>query len=193
MWELFNLVQKNDLSPNQFFLLLSIREKISVTTFNQEDYNKLVKIDYIRDNKITVKGNNVINSIDSYFSGKKSKSINDLLGINYIKKVNDYRELFPKGKLPSGSPSRNNVKSLTENFVWFFSQYDFTWDEVLEATKMYIEEYKRENYQYMQNSLYFISKQDKNKVKFSKLADYCDMIRDGYNMNNNDLFKDKIV
>ena len=28
-------------------------------------------------------------------------------------------------------------------------------------------------------SQYFISKQDKNKVKHSALADYCDMIADG--------------
>ena len=57
---------------------------------------------------------------------------------------------------------------------------------------MYVNEYQRNNYMYMQNSQYFISKQDKHKVKTSKLADYCDMIRDGISIES-DHFKEKVV
>ena len=57
---------------------------------------------------------------------------------------------------------------------------------------MYVNEYQKNNYMYMQNSQYFISKQDKHKVKTSKLADYCDMIRDGI-VNEEDHFKEKVV
>jgi hypothetical protein len=44
----------------------------------------------------------------------------------------------------------------------------------------------------MKNSQYYISKQDKNKVKHSELADYCDMIKDGV-IDRPTHFKDKVV
>jgi len=44
----------------------------------------------------------------------------------------------------------------------------------------------------MNNSQYFISKQDKHKVKTSKLSDYCDMIRDGVSTEQ-EYFKEKVV
>ena len=44
----------------------------------------------------------------------------------------------------------------------------------------------------MKNSQYFVSKQDKNKIKQSDLADYCDMIKDGV-IDKPNHFKYKIV
>ena len=57
---------------------------------------------------------------------------------------------------------------------------------------MYVNEYRDKQYMYMQNSQYFISKQDKHKVKTSKLADYCDMIKDGVTTEE-DYFKEKVI
>ena len=62
----------------------------------------------------------------------------------------------------------------------------------MSATKMYVNEYRENNYMYMQNSQYFISKQDKHRVKRSQLADYCDMIREGIQPDNKH-FKEKVV
>ena len=59
---------------------------------------------------------------------------------------------------------------------------------------MYINQYEEKDYMYMKTSQYFICKQDKNKVKHSELADYCDMIRDGVTeMDTNGHFKEKVV
>ena len=44
----------------------------------------------------------------------------------------------------------------------------------------------------MKTSQYFISKQDKHKIKHCELADYCDMIRDGIR-EEPDHFEDKVV
>ena len=57
---------------------------------------------------------------------------------------------------------------------------------------MYVNEYRSDNYMYMVTSQYFIAKQDKHKVKNSKLADYCDMIIDGVESEIH-TFKEKIV
>lgn len=128
---------------------------------------------------ITEKGDDIINSLESYISKVKKKTHTDIMGADFAQKIEQYRSLFPAMKLPSGKPARQNVKALTESFKWFFETYDFTWDQILDATRMYVHEYQDKDYLYMATSQYFISKQDKNKVKHSALADYCDMIADG--------------
>ena len=51
---------------------------------------------------------------------------------------------------------------------------------------------KDADYLYMQTSQYFICKQDKHKVKHSRLADYCDMIADGVSTED-EHFKENVV
>ncbi len=192
MIELFNKILNEGLTPNQCYLLFSIKNKTTPNTYSPEDYKTLIKLGYIKDKKLTNKASSFIKTLDNYFKVNKSKTQSQLLGKNSADKVALYREIFPPGKLPSGVPSRNNVKILTENFRWFFSEYDYSWEEIIKATKMYVNEYRLNDYMYMQNSQYFISKQDKHKVKTSKLADYCDMIRDGITTEEKH-FKEKVV
>ena len=193
MWELFQKIQKLNLNPNQMFLLLSFYKGMTPTTITDGDKQVLIDNGYLKDNSVTHNGVKIIRTIDSYFNVKTNKTAKALMGNFHEKFIINYRELFPTGKLPSGVPSRNNIKILTENFRWFFDEYDYTWAEILKATKMYVNEYQRNNYLYMQNSQYFISKQDKHKVKTSKLADYCDMVRDGVSTDDEDHFKERVV
>jgi len=193
MWELFQKIQKYSITPNQCMLLFAYNEGVTPSTYNTEDHDALVKEGYLDLNSdITTEGDKVIAYLNNYFTVNKKKTDKQLLGQSGKLNIDQYRDIFPKGKLPSGVPARNNVKILTENFRWFFSEYDYSWEEIIKATKMYVNEYQRNNYVYMQNSQYFISKQDKHKVKTSKLADYCDMLRDGVNTES-DHFKEKVV
>jgi len=114
------------------------------------------------------------------------------MGKKFATKLNEYREIFPAGKLPSGKPARVNVRTLENSFRWFFETYDFSWDEIIDATRMYVNEYRDAQYMYMKTSQYFVAKEDKNKVKSSDLADYCDMIRDGVSTED-DHFKENVV
>jgi len=174
-------------------LLFAYHEGVTPSTYNPGDHDSLVKQGYLDSNSdITAEGNKVIAYLNNYFTVNKKKTDKQLLGQSGSLNIDQYRDIFPKGKLPSGVPARNNVKILTENFRWFFAEYDYSWEEIMKATKMYVNEYQRNNYLYMQNSQYFISKQDKHKVKTSKLADYCDMIRDGISTES-DHFKEKVV
>ena len=84
------------------------------------------------------------------------------------------------------------MRTLEQNFRWFFENYDFSWDEVLKATKLYVNEYEDTDYLYMKTSQYFISKEDKQKIKTSELADYCDMLREGITPQKHH-FKDNVV
>ena len=193
MWELFIKIQKYNINPNQCMILFAFDKGVSPSDCNHADIVALYHEGYITNkNEITLEGRKIIVTLDNYFTVNKKKTNKQLLGKSGSLNIDQYRAIFPKGKLPSGVPGRNNVKILTENFRWFFAEYDYTWEEIIKATKMYVNEFQKNNYMYMQNSQYFISKQDKHKVKTSKLADYCDMIRDGISTEE-DHFKENVV
>ena len=193
MWELFQQILKEKMTPDQFLVLYGIKKSLSLPLNNvNEQVEKLVKIGMLEDGELTVKGKKIITKFENYFIKAKKRTSIQLMGKNFVKRLNEYREVFPPGKLPSGKPARVNVKTLENSFRWFFENYDFSWDEVIDATKMYVNEYRDKEYMYMKTSQYFIAKEGKNKVKSSDLADYCDMIRDGVEPEDNH-FKEKVV
>ena len=185
------------MTPNQLLLLYSLNEKISVPQIDPKlEIEGLIKVGYVEfinlEYNITKEGKSIIRKYDNYFLRAKKKTNIQLMGKDFLANLNKYREIFPAGKIPSGKPARQNIKSLETVFRWFFETYEFTWEEIIKATKMYVNEYEVKEYLYMKNSQYFVSKQDKNKVKNSELADYCDMIKDGV-IDQPNHFKDKIV
>ena len=199
MWELLHEIIKDKLTPNQLLLLYAIHNNTSIPSINPHlEIKGLTENEYViyKPNEnvtITKKGKKLLEKYDAYFNKAKKKTNISLMGKAYTDKVDEYRELFPTGKLPHGKPARVNVKTLINNFRWFFNTYDYTWDEVIEATRRYINEYAQKDYLYMQTSQYFISKEDKAKVKQSQLADYCDMIRDGVQEEDNNHFSENVI
>lgn len=178
-------------------LLYSMKEKTSVPILKSADeIPNLLKEGFFieKDSKyvLTDKAKKLITKLDNYFIKAKKKTDVELMGKDFTDMLNSYRNIFPPGKLPSNMPSRQNVRALGESFRWFFETYDYTWEEILKATRMYVNEYRETNYLYMVTSQYFIAKQDKHKVKHSKLADYCDMIKDGVQTKQHH-FKEKVV
>jgi len=183
MWQLFQIMLKNNLTPNQVLLLFGIKQGVSLPQVTNDDKLALEKLGYLTlDNgkyTMSAEAKSLIVHLDNYFTKAKKKTDAQLMGQDFVDKINIYREIFPNIKLPSGKPARVNVKMLSESFRWLFETYDYTWEQIIKATKMYVNEYRDAQYMYMQTSQYFICKQDKHKVKSSTLADYCDMIRDG--------------
>jgi hypothetical protein len=175
-------------------VLYGIKKSLSLPLpDNKDEIIQLKQIGMLdSDGSLTVKGKKVIIRFENYFVKAKKRTNIQLMGKNFVDKLNEYREVFPPGKLPSGKPGRVNVKTLENSFRWFFENYDFSWDEVIDATKMYVNEYRDREYMYMKTSQYFIAKEGKNKVKSSDLADYCDMIRDGIEPEDSH-FKEKVV
>lgn len=183
MWELFQIMLKNNLTPNQVLLLFGIKQGVSLPQVTNDDKLALEKLGFLvlENGKYTMsaEAKSLIVHLDNYFTKAKKKTDAQLMGQDFVDKINIYREVFPNIKLPSGKPARVNVKMLSESFRWLFETYDYTWEQIIKATRMYVNEYRDAQYMYMQTSQYFICKQDKHKVKSSTLADYCDMIRDG--------------
>lgn len=196
MWELFQKILAQKLTPNQALILFSMKQKVGLASVKDTDKKALVDLGLIvKENgtyTMSPEARMFCIRLDNYFIKAKKKTDIQLMGKNFVDKINSYREIFPAKRLPSGNPARNNVKALGENFRWFFETYDYTWEDVMKATKMYVNEYRDAGYLYMQTSQYFISKQDKHKVKHSRLADYCDLIIEGINTED-DHFKEKVV
>ena len=198
MWDLFQVMLSKNVTPNQVLLMFGMKNGVSTPAAHtkEEDKLHLVKIGYLDEKNgiylLTPEAKAFCVRLDNYFIKAKKKTDIQLMGKKYVTWINDYREIFPNKKLPSGKPARNNVKALGEAFRWFFNTYDHDWQTVFAATRMYVNEYRDKDYMYMQTSQYFICKQDKHRVKHSTLADYCDMIIDGIDTEE-DHFKENVV
>lgn len=197
MWEILQKILKDNITPNQLMLLYAFDKSIGIPHINPDlELKGLIKAEYITkiDNSytITLAGKKIMVKYNNYFVKAKKKTSIQLMGKDYMTGVQQYRELFPKMKLPSGKPARVNEKTLVDCFRWFFDNYNYTWQDILTATRKYLNEYEDNSYMYMKTSQYFIVKTAPNKQKTSELADYCDMIKEGTDDDTNH-FKEKVV
>lgn len=197
MWEFFQKILKDNITPNQLMLLFAFDKSVGVPQINSHlELRGLLAAKYmVKDGdgyKITPSARVKMRKYDGIFIKAKKKTNIGVMGNDYADKVVIYRELFPRQKLPTGKPARQNIKVLTEAFRWFFENYDYTWKEVLAATRKYLNEYEDNGYMYMRTSRYFIVKTMQNQEKVSELADYCDIIREGLD-DDIQHFKDNVV
>lgn len=195
MQELFSKILQHGLTPNAVYVLYCIKEKVKCSdsvNFSLEVL-KLKSGNYLTEN-LELSGNTLkfIQEIEGYFKKSKKKTSKTLMGDEFLENIKTYNECFPATKLPSGVYARVNVKSLENAFRWFFQEFDYSWEVVIQATEKYVEEYSINRYNYMRNSQYFIRKQNTDKTWDSTLATYCDMIsQDDYEPPV--FFKEKIV
>jgi hypothetical protein len=195
MKEVFDKLNKEGLSPNAFYVLYSLHNKVVPNRI----VNSSLEIERLKsDNYLTedlqLSQNSIIfiQEIESYFKKSKKKTSKNLMGDDFLENIKTYNECFPATKLPSGVYARVNVKSLENAFRWFFETFDYSWETVIQATEKYVEEYAINRYNYMRNSQYFVRKQNTDKTWDSTLATYCDMIlQDDYEAPV--FFKEKIV
>jgi hypothetical protein len=84
------------------------------------------------------------------------------------------REMFPKGVKSGGKLVRSSSADIADKLRKFFKKHKYTQEQVLEATKRYLNEFRRKDWAYMQAAVYFIEKDGS-----STLAAECDNLRDG--------------
>lgn len=180
--ELFDLIAKYNLNPNQYYLLACMKDNIQTKKINVTlELQALIYNEYVivtKDDKIiiTSKGAKVINQVEGLFKKLARNGAQEIMGEEYESKIKEYNETFPAVKLPTGKYARTNIGNLKNAFKWFFSAYDYSWDTILEATQRYVDEYELSGYKYMRTSQYFIRKQDTDKSYSSDLATYCEMV-----------------
>jgi hypothetical protein len=196
MTEIFNKLKIVDLTPNTYYVLHCMKEKIIPASFvNKELECKRLQIGgwLKEDLQLTQKSVIFIEEINSFLKKTKPKTTTNLMGQNFSDKIKDYLEIFPNRKLPSGKYARVNPKNLEAGFKWFFENYDYDWDTIIKATEKYVNEFSVRNYEYMRNSQYFIRKQGVDKSLEPDLATYCDLLKSNPDGEGTSYFKERVV
>ena len=196
MTEMFNKLKEMNITPNTYYVLHCIKEKIIPATFvNKELECKRLQNDnwLTEDLQLTTKSLIFIEEIESSFKKTKKKTTTDLMGQDFTSKLQEYVEIFPNRKLPSGKYARVNIKNLEVAFKWFFENYNYDWNTIMEATEKYVDEYSVRNYSYMMTSQYFIKKQKIDKSIESELANYCELIKTNPDDEGPSYFKERVV
>jgi hypothetical protein len=195
--EFFAVLKKNGITPNQYERLLELSvHNTGQLLFLVQDNQSLFDNEMIVETKdgkyfVTQKGEGLIKKIETLF--RKETAGSKKVDSDFTANVEAYRELFPNIKLPSGVYARSAVKNLEPAMIWFFENFNYSWDTVLKATKMYINEYEIKRWMYLKNSQYFIRKQNAYKQYTSELANYCENILNGADENNKNVFESKVV
>jgi len=180
MTEIFNRLIQENLTPNAYYILHCIKEKVVPKRFvNKELECKRLQSDawLTGDLQLTSKSIIFMEEIGGYFKRTTKKVSKDLMGAEFMQKIQEYVDIFPNRKLPSGKYAKTTAKNLESAFRWLFDTYDFSWELILEATEKYVKDYELRNFDYMRTSQYFIRKQNIDKSFESELANYCELIK----------------
>jgi hypothetical protein len=195
MVEVFNRLIQEGITPNNFYILTCLKNKIVPHKFVSKElaYSVLKADDWLsEDLQLTSKSLIFMEEISGYFKKVKKKVSTDLMGADYVNNIKIYVELFPDKRLSSGRYARVNPKNLDGAFKWFFETYDYTWETILLATEKYVSEYEMKRFEYMRTSQYFLRKQNLDKSFESELANYCELVISGAGEMPN-YFKETIV
>jgi hypothetical protein len=200
MMEMFHLIREKELSPNQFYLLCCLKENEASKFINvHQELRSLVTDGWITEDehkvnyKLSVEAITFVNQVEALFSITKKKTNNQIMGQDYASKVLEFLDIFPKIKLPSGKFARSDKKNIEMALRWFIQTYSYDWTIILNATKMYVDDYERANYKYMQTSQYFIRKQNPDKSWASELANWCAQAESGPSDNQEKYFSEKVI
>jgi len=200
---LFQQTLNLSITPNELFAMLCFKEKIMIdhTKINLYfEMRRLKSEGYVTYNEkeekivITEKGEALLTEMETLYSKTVESVSKQVIGNNYEENIASYNMLFPRGKLPSGKQARVNAKNLEASFKWFFKNFDYSWEIVLKATELYVNEYRLRNYLYMRTSQYFIRKTLPDRTSESELANYCEMIVTGnYEDPGSEHFSERVV
>lgn len=153
-----NFINKDDI----LFLM-----SVDLIEFNDPD-----KGYYLSNFKVT---NNFINR---YIDIKPDIKINKRIETSNVEEwMDEWYSLFPRGIKNGAYPIKGDRKGCLKKLKSFVKDYpEFSKDVIMKATKEYINKSKLNNYVFMQQAHYFISKNN-----ISTLASYCELVE------NNDI------
>lgn len=176
----FKALKKRKVTVNQYYTLYRIKLNMERTPAVNHKIRASVPGIYINqeDCSLSDKGLKLIKEVEGLFKPVKKLADIELLGSNAQDNIDEFINIFPGIKLPNNKYARGDKKAIKNNMMWFFQEYDFSWDTIFEATETYVEEFRQKNWMYMRTALYFIKKNDKG-VEASDLATYCELIESG--------------
>jgi translation initiation factor 2 beta subunit (eIF-2beta)/eIF-5 len=190
----FDKLKKKKLPVQSYYVLYKLYSEPELSAMGKqiikEKYQSIAE--YInKDCTLNDKGIKLIEGMESIFKPIKQLKTLELLGPDHKERIEEFLDIFPTGKLPNGKYARTNKKTIEENFRWFFQEYQYDWDLIIQATQKYVDEYRMDNYKFMRTAMYFIKKLIDGTVQ-SELATYCEAIINGDD-DEKVIFKKKVV
>jgi hypothetical protein len=179
MTEIFLKIIGEGLTPNSYYILHCIKEKIIPhMLINKELECKRLQRDAWLSESLELTSKSIIfmSEIDGYFKKSKKKTSKDLMGHDFMQNIEAYVHIFPNRKLSSGKYARVPPKNLENAFRWFFENYDYDWETIFKATRKYVGEYESKDFDFMRNCQYFLRKQNVDKSWDSDLSTYCEYL-----------------
>ena len=195
MEEIWNILNRQQLTANQFHLLWSMREGVGTPHLNVslELRNLNNKGGWILDNgKLSAKSLKLLKEIEGFMKVTRKKTNAVIMGKGFEGKIVAYNNLWPKMRLPSGKAAKSAISNLEPAFRWFFENHEFTWEQVMIATAYYLDDKEKNNWDYTRTSQYFIRKQLTDKSWHSELADVCQLVEDGGDAPEGAHFTEKV-
>lgn len=168
------LLKKFDIKPAELYQLLTILYAIDSTQINnlllELEKKKLIEKFASTENllfkdpvyTVTEEGKTLITSF--LYEEKTKSNSEDLVGL-----VTQLREIFPQGNKTAGHPWRSNAKEVIEKLKKFKIIYQYTDDQIIEATQRYVNQMSGNDY--MRTLKHFIIKKIGGE-NISDLASY---------------------
>jgi hypothetical protein len=193
MTEYYNFLIKNNLSPNQLYVLWGYQHNITPLNVNlKQEIHILEQKGLIFKNAITETGKALLDASISTFDRIEQNKTKEILGNDFSSNIERYNNIFPKIKLPTGKYARTNIKNLEPGFKWFFKNFNYSWETIFKATELYVSQREIDNFNYCRTSQYFLRKSSHDKIINSDLAEYCEVISTGADEQSNAQFKENI-
>ena len=72
--------------------------------------------------------------------------------------IQSWREIFPEGVNSAGFRYRGDKGEVTKKMIKFVNTYDYSIEQIFQATRYYVDRFSQKGYAYMQQAHYFIEK-----------------------------------
>lgn len=103
--------------------------------------------------------------------------------------IDSWREIFPSGTNTGGYRYRGDKGECVTKMIKFVNEYDYTIEQIFEATRIYVERFSQKGYAYMQLAHFFIKKQGVG----SNLAAECESLSEVKPNNEENTYGKSIV
>lgn len=152
-------LKRAELTPDEYCILHCIRKDADPAEYfmiEKSTYESLAERKFIREDPNNEGSYNLTGTGLALFEKPD----------DFIQFVDEYRNLFPKGvKSGNGTPIRGDKNGVIKKMTWFLMTYpEFSKRTILEATKLYVDQMKRNGYAYMTQADYLIQKSNGSKL-----------------------------
>lgn len=184
-------LSKIEMNVSEFMVLVSLYYKSNFIDYVPKSIlENLEKEKYIKILKTTCvlrqKSLKLIEQFKMESDVSLEKTTNVVTEAEIKERVQEYRILF-KGIKPGSMGSK---RGCIDNLIkWFKENPEYSFEDVLKATKLYIN--TQNDIRYIQKANYFIYKQDGNKVTHSNLSSFIDEIEE--NVDHNDEWTSDLI